>query len=182
MSTNNAQSGRYSPPRLSRASPAIHLPQPSNQINLPPLSTIDPRHQQHSHTRSPPGLSIPLPSPNLAHAPPQYGPGLPSLQQYFGPPIVAPGHYAEGLPPHRIVPPLPGGAPFAMTGEPDPNGLIAAGKHKKEIKRRTKTGCLTCRKRRIKVRAGPPLHPRSPGEGGHSMTSDRHYDGEPDQA
>lgn len=29
---------------------------------------------------------------------------------------------------------------------------ISGGRHKKEIKRRTKTGCLTCRKRRIKVR------------------------------
>lgn len=28
---------------------------------------------------------------------------------------------------------------------------ISGGRHKKEIKRRTKTGCLTCRKRRIKV-------------------------------
>ena len=29
---------------------------------------------------------------------------------------------------------------------------MSGGRHKKEIKRRTKTGCLTCRKRRIKVR------------------------------
>lgn len=28
---------------------------------------------------------------------------------------------------------------------------MSGGRHKKEIKRRTKTGCLTCRKRRIKV-------------------------------
>jgi len=30
---------------------------------------------------------------------------------------------------------------------------MSGGRHKKEIKRRTKTGCLTCRKRRIKVRS-----------------------------
>lgn len=30
---------------------------------------------------------------------------------------------------------------------------MSGGRHKKEIKRRTKTGCLTCRKRRIKVSA-----------------------------
>jgi hypothetical protein len=30
--------------------------------------------------------------------------------------------------------------------------ILSGGRHKKEIKRRTKTGCLTCRKRRIKVR------------------------------
>ena len=29
--------------------------------------------------------------------------------------------------------------------------MMSGGRHKKEIKRRTKTGCLTCRKRRIKV-------------------------------
>lgn len=29
--------------------------------------------------------------------------------------------------------------------------VMSGGRHKKEIKRRTKTGCLTCRKRRIKV-------------------------------
>jgi hypothetical protein len=35
---------------------------------------------------------------------------------------------------------------------PNPHMMISGGRHKKEIKRRTKTGCLTCRKRRIKVR------------------------------
>ncbi|KAI4252769.1 MAG: hypothetical protein LQ352_004076 [Teloschistes flavicans] len=34
---------------------------------------------------------------------------------------------------------------------PPPDGrMMSGGRHKKEIKRRTKTGCLTCRKRRIK--------------------------------
>lgn len=36
--------------------------------------------------------------------------------------------------------------------------MMSGGRHKKEIKRRTKTGCLTCRKRRIKVRRIAPLH------------------------
>jgi hypothetical protein len=35
------------------------------------------------------------------------------------------------------------------------NRMMSGGRHKKEIKRRTKTGCLTCRKRRIKVRKAP---------------------------
>ncbi|KAH8785984.1 hypothetical protein F5883DRAFT_94731 [Diaporthe sp. PMI_573] len=35
----------------------------------------------------------------------------------------------------------------------DPRMQLSGGRHKKEIKRRTKTGCLTCRKRRIKVRS-----------------------------
>lgn len=33
----------------------------------------------------------------------------------------------------------------------DANKMLSS-RHKKEVKRRTKTGCLTCRKRRIKVR------------------------------
>lgn len=35
---------------------------------------------------------------------------------------------------------------------------MSGGRHKKEIKRRTKTGCLTCRKRRIKVCAPKTRH------------------------
>lgn len=34
--------------------------------------------------------------------------------------------------------------------------ILSGGRHKKEIKRRTKTGCLTCRKRRIKCDEGHP--------------------------
>lgn len=40
---------------------------------------------------------------------------------------------------------------FGIPLESAPMG--AGGRHKKDIKRRTKTGCLTCRKRRIKVSA-----------------------------
>jgi hypothetical protein len=39
---------------------------------------------------------------------------------------------------------------YQMPG--DPSKMLPGGRHKKEVKRRTKTGCLTCRKRRIKVR------------------------------
>ncbi|KAK3991025.1 transcriptional regulatory protein moc3 [Cladorrhinum sp. PSN332] len=38
----------------------------------------------------------------------------------------------------------------------DPRIAMSGGRHKKEIKRRTKTGCLTCRKRRIKCDEGHP--------------------------
>lgn len=64
---------------------------------------------------------------------------------------------------------IPPGQPYS-TQPGDPNALMrfgsipippadsrimSGGRHKKEIKRRTKTGCLTCRKRRIKVRGHP---------------------------
>ena len=39
---------------------------------------------------------------------------------------------------------------YQLAGEP--NHVLSSGsKHRKEVKRRTKTGCLTCRRRRIKV-------------------------------
>ncbi|KAJ5934940.1 transcriptional regulator family: Fungal Specific TF [Penicillium verhagenii] len=43
-----------------------------------------------------------------------------------------------------------------MTGYPS-NVSQQGGRHKKEVKRRTKTGCLTCRKRRIKCDEGHPV-------------------------
>jgi hypothetical protein len=45
---------------------------------------------------------------------------------------------------------MPGRMPLPSTT--DPSLIVAPTRHKaKEVKRRTKTGCLTCRKRRIKV-------------------------------
>ncbi|KAJ6089688.1 hypothetical protein N7467_004904 [Penicillium canescens] len=39
----------------------------------------------------------------------------------------------------------------------DPNKMLSGTRHKKEVKRRTKTGCLTCRKRRIKCDEAHPV-------------------------
>lgn len=65
-----------------------------------------------------------------------------------GPPMHSPGSYM-GYPTQMSMSPndqmryqLPG----------DANKMLSSSRHKKEVKRRTKTGCLTCRKRRIKVR------------------------------
>lgn len=66
------------------------------------------------------------------------------------PPMAPMGQYMTGYPSNvpqsgmnsnQIGYPMPG----------DPNKILSGGRHKKEVKRRTKTGCLTCRKRRIKV-------------------------------
>lgn len=66
-----------------------------------------------------------------------------------GPPMPSTGQYMTGYPTQmnmnsndQMRYQLPG----------DPNKMLSSGRHKKEVKRRTKTGCLTCRKRRIKVR------------------------------
>jgi hypothetical protein len=42
---------------------------------------------------------------------------------------------------------------YQLPPQPGDTRVLSGGRHKKEIKRRTKTGCLTCRKRRIKVSA-----------------------------
>lgn len=77
-----------------------------------------------------------------------------------------PQYYAH---PHHPPPP---GQPMGITSSPHnssmpmrfqlpPNHqeprMMSGGRHKKEIKRRTKTGCLTCRKRRIKCDEGHPI-------------------------
>lgn len=63
-------------------------------------------------------------------------PPMSSMGQYMtGYPSSVPQHGMDGRYPH------PG----------DPNKMLSSARHKKEVKRRTKTGCLTCRKRRIKV-------------------------------
>jgi hypothetical protein len=76
----------------------------------------------------------PIGSPMPAHMPP-----MSSMSQYM---TGYPGNVPQN-PNSQMRYPLPG----------DPNKILSGGRHKKEVKRRTKTGCLTCRKRRIKVRS-----------------------------
>ena len=126
------------------------MQQPSSSISLPPISSIDFRVQAAHH--SPPEVVQPLPPP------PPPARNLPPLGYYNGgrqmpqePQYVQqhslyrnmqmPSPYAFG-PGTRV--PLP--------STTDPSLIVAPARHKtKEVKRRTKTGCLTCRKRRIKV-------------------------------
>ncbi|OQD72440.1 hypothetical protein PENDEC_c021G03727 [Penicillium decumbens] len=79
----------------------------------------------------------PIGSPMPAHMPP-----MASMGQYMT------GYSSNGSnPTSQMRYPLPG----------DPNKILSGGRHKKEVKRRTKTGCLTCRKRRIKCDEGHPV-------------------------
>ena len=96
------------------------------QLNLPPIRS------DHAG----PAGSGPVPAPTSTHptAPPM---GMP----YHWPPgAMYPGMQPDPNEPLRY--------PIA----PADSRMMSGGRHKKEIKRRTKTGCLTCRKRRIKVR------------------------------
>ena len=96
-------------------------------ISLPPIRSIDgisqPQHQQSQQGAQAPPMGSAMP-PNMGH---YYGQGQ------YPPPTSDPN------------------APVRYPIPPD-SRQMSGGRHKKEIKRRTKTGCLTCRKRRIKVR------------------------------
>lgn len=95
-------------------------------ISLPPIRSIDgisqPQHQQSQQGGQAPPMGSAMP---------------PNLGQYYGQ-----GQY----PPPTSDPNAPVRYPIPPDGR-----QMSGGRHKKEIKRRTKTGCLTCRKRRIKV-------------------------------
>lgn len=131
------------------------LQPPTASISLPPISSID-LHTQLAHRSSPevvqplpppppaaPRVLPPLPYPYAArHAPPP-PPPPPITHEYLHSRPLYPGMSAAYHPmPARM--PLPSST--------DPSLIVAPTRHKtKEVKRRTKTGCLTCRKRRIKV-------------------------------
>lgn len=118
----NQEPYRGSPPQ----NPNMSLP----PLNLPPIRMPDGQTQQQPH---PGAMGSPLPPP--PHAMGQYYAHAGHPQ---GQPMMAPD--ARMLQQRYQLPPQP------------EQRVLSGGRHKKEIKRRTKTGCLTCRKRRIKVR------------------------------
>ncbi|OTB01676.1 hypothetical protein M426DRAFT_63580, partial [Hypoxylon sp. CI-4A] len=117
---------------------------PSNAMALPSMRTFDPAQQQAQQQQHM-AMAMPVnPVPSV--------PSMPTQQHmpYFGQqpvPMAAGNPYA--LPPEALRPQyaLPPSGPSNVLG----------GRHKKEIKRRTKTGCLTCRKRRIKCDEQHPI-------------------------
>ncbi|THZ10215.1 hypothetical protein D6C95_00714 [Aureobasidium pullulans] len=123
-----------------------HIPQHQHQHHQPP----PPQHHPHpppahntngTPTQYPPHGHAP-PPPNYTY-PSEAGmqQGLPGMQTNGGP--------VNGYAPHMGYQ-MPLGAPHMNTNQ------LPGTRHKKEIKRRTKTGCLTCRKRRIKCDEAHP--------------------------
>ena len=118
----------YPPPEGQSNSPAGSNMALPSALSLPPIHTIDGRPQPQQQQGQPQGAPA-----QLASAMP------PAMGQYYG----------QGAP----FPPLTSDPTQPMRYPIPPDGrVMSGGRHKKEIKRRTKTGCLTCRKRRIKVR------------------------------
>lgn len=138
------------------------------------------QHQQHhqQYYAAPNGQQ--LPSPDYRGSPPGAASmSLPSIQHFEGANMQAQPQYLStahmnGAPPYApsynpnmvqyqpqpMPPTMPSNAPSGHNGmmrypippqAPVDVRQMSGGRHKKEIKRRTKSGCLTCRKRRIKV-------------------------------
>ncbi|OJD38643.1 c6 finger domain protein [Diplodia corticola] len=127
--------GSAEPYRASPTASSMSLP----SLNLPPIrAPIDGQQQQPGQ---PPAGSLPPPVAPMAyypppgHAPPQHH------QMHMGAPM--------GMPPQSM------GMRYQLPPQADQR-IMSGGRHKKEIKRRTKTGCLTCRKRRIKCDEAHP--------------------------
>ncbi|CAO2650661.1 Nn.00g019530.m01.CDS01 [Neocucurbitaria sp. VM-36] len=138
----------YPPPQGQQSNePYRGSPQGSNMslppLNLPPIRLQDGQQPppQPQSTQQPMGSPLP---------PPQHG-----MPQYY----PHPAHSQPGQPMNMGN---MGPAQFnAMRYQLPPQGadqrVLSGGRHKKEIKRRTKTGCLTCRKRRIKCDEAHPM-------------------------
>lgn len=122
-------------------------------MSLPSMRTFDTiQQQQHqqAHQQPPPPQHQHQPQHQHAHMPLASPVAqMPTAMPYYpAPPMALPGNYAafpaDTMPRYALPP-------------GDPRAMLASGRHKKEIKRRTKTGCLTCRKRRIKCDEQHPV-------------------------
>ncbi|KAK6335516.1 hypothetical protein TWF696_002289 [Orbilia brochopaga] len=165
-------SSRYQPhissPHLQHLEhrPSPHsTPSPTFSYAQPPL-----QNRQNITSYPSPG-SYPSPSmSSYSSYPPQPGSARDS-PTYSAASLPGVGSSSFALPPIRLAPPT--SSPTLQVGSPLPapapslpgmqgyysmpsERIMSGGRHKKEIKRRTKTGCLTCRKRRIKCDEAHP--------------------------
>ncbi|KAI7508798.1 hypothetical protein KC347_g5842 [Hortaea werneckii] len=140
-------------------------PQPQHQHqHQHPQYHYGPTASQQPSRASPNGQNS-MQSPSLL--PPIHQGTLPAQPQYGTHPaayVPAPPYAAYqngGMQPMPVPPNVAPNGQNGMMRYPIPqvpvdSRTVTTGRHKKEIKRRTKTGCLTCRKRRIKCDEGQP--------------------------
>ncbi|KAL9108875.1 MAG: hypothetical protein Q9227_006406 [Pyrenula ochraceoflavens] len=164
-----------------RSSPTVG----QGSMHLPPIRSIEPRQGQPLQPQTP--IQTPYPQvvpPQMPGYHPHMGPMSPYYPQApmhpgYVPVQLAPGEQPAMHPASTIPPPPPGRWPQGLPLPPDHRtGDIARGRNKKEVKRRTKTGCLTCRKRRIKPQHGPSSIQNAPHltqSGSDSPTSAHSY-------
>ncbi|KAK2755956.1 hypothetical protein FQN54_005753 [Arachnomyces sp. PD_36] len=130
--------------------------QPPSQVppNLPPIHAVDrpaetvqvqPPQQPPQSQHVPQRPQVPMGQPMPANPSPV--PQMASMNQFYS---TSP----PNMPPHDQM----NISTMQVAGyQGEQNKLLSGGRHKKEVKRRTKTGCLTCRKRRIKCDETHPV-------------------------
>ncbi|RPA99376.1 hypothetical protein L873DRAFT_1684167 [Choiromyces venosus 120613-1] len=178
-------SQQQAPPPPARSTPTSYpspASYPSPSMSAYQYPSGQQQQQQPGSRGSPYSQSISLPSLNLPpirlNPPAQLPPPPPpqQQQQQIGSPLTGSPLSQSSQPLHAFYPPPQHGMspsshpthPSNITSSPIHQGLryplpsanseriMSGGRHKKEIKRRTKTGCLTCRKRRIKCDEAHP--------------------------
>ncbi|RPA77905.1 hypothetical protein BJ508DRAFT_163139 [Ascobolus immersus RN42] len=139
-------------------------PQPNS---LPPIAAYasgPPRTSQAAPTSYPNAYAPPIPNGYPVYSAPPNSRFLPSISAGYGMAPLGPAQphvYGYAAPNGTMSYPQlsPTSQPMQMPYPPQGEAqgkLMSGGRHKKEIKRRTKTGCLTCRKRRIKCDEAHP--------------------------
>ncbi|KAL4779731.1 C6 finger domain protein [Aspergillus varians] len=135
----------YSP---QQNAPTQHAPQqsPAQMHQQPHQQSQQPPNMYHNHHSASPPLNNPSMQGQPSHIP-QAPIGSPM------PPMASVSQYMAGYPSQMG---MNSGGQMHYQLQGDANKMLSA-RHKKEVKRRTKTGCLTCRKRRIKCDEGHPV-------------------------
>ncbi|KAL4798581.1 hypothetical protein BDV19DRAFT_376786 [Aspergillus venezuelensis] len=161
------------------STPAPQDSAPSNGVYTQPgqqhhFDQQPPQHHYSPHQNAP--TQPPGQMQHQSHQQSQQPHDMYNSHQSASPPIN--NHSMQGQPSH--IPQAPIGSPMPpmasisqyMAGYPSQMGMnsgqmhyqlqgdankMLSSRHKKEVKRRTKTGCLTCRKRRIKCDEGHPV-------------------------
>ncbi|KKK25087.1 C6 finger domain protein [Aspergillus rambellii] len=156
------------PPALSNgihSQPPSQQHSPHHQQQQPPQQQYSPHQQLHQQSQQSPdmyhnhqGISSQMNSSSMqgqsSHIPQApIGSPMPSNM----PPMASVSQYMAGYPTNVSQMGMSPGAQMRYQLPGDPNKMLSGGRHKKEVKRRTKTGCLTCRKRRIKCDEGHPV-------------------------
>ncbi|KAK1149419.1 hypothetical protein N8T08_006642 [Aspergillus melleus] len=169
-------------PEHQQQQPHQQPPTPHNQTPQPQPQYQQqhaPSQQYSSPTPQPPGQQQGQPqhyqqhNPEMYHASPSAStpmstPGMQTMEGQAShipqapigspmPPMASVGQYMTGYPTSVGQMGMNQSAQMRYQLPGDPNKMLSGGRHKKEVKRRTKTGCLTCRKRRIKCDEGHPV-------------------------
>jgi hypothetical protein len=126
-------------PEPYRDSPSQHHPQLQHVPPLPPIHQFEGSTMQSQ----PPYVPSPMNGAQMQPHPQQYNPHQFQYQNGAMQPAPMPSSVAVNGQNGMMRFPIPPQGPMPMGH--------ARGAKNKEVKRRTKTGCLTCRKRRIKV-------------------------------